>query len=373
MNLLSKKRSILEKYLPGFEGNLAKIPFQKMEQVGNPAIELFRNFGGPGLLIPIEYGGKGISALDAIYVQCAIGSLAPSLAIATTMHHFTAITMIEMTTDELGLQLLKSIASQNLYLSSGFAEGRHNSSILTPFIHARRCTNGIEINGSKKPCSLSSSMDFLTVSVMIPKFSRDTPELAIAVISSDSPGIERRPFWSTSVLVGAESDEVVLKNVVVPEEYISYLGEPGKLDKIQARGFLWFEMMICAAYLGIVSRLVEKVLKDVKGVPSERNLLAIEVESAMSALEGIACTLMSCSDIGESEVARTFFVRYGVQRCIERCSILAAELLGGIAFITSSEVAYLIAASRALAFHPPSRLSASDALDKYLLGNPLKL
>jgi hypothetical protein len=48
-------------------------------------------------------------------------------------------------------------------------------------------------------------------------------------------------------------------------------------------------------------------------------------------------------------------------------------LLGGAAFVTAPDVAYLLAASRALAFHPPSRLHASPALDAYLGEGRLRL
>ena len=37
------------------------------------------------------------------------------------------------------------------------------------------------------------------------------------------------------------------------------------------------------------------------------------------------------------------------------------------------DVAYLLAATRALAFHPPSRATALAALDRYLSGEPLVL
>jgi hypothetical protein len=44
-----------------------------------------------------------------------------------------------------------------------------------------------------------------------------------------------------------------------------------------------------------------------------------------------------------------------------------------MAFIESSEVAYLLAATRALAFHPPSRAAASGPLARYLSGDLLTL
>ena len=215
-------------------------------------------------------------------------------------------------------------------------------------------------------------MDLLTASVSIPNKSGDGSELAVVTIPATTPGIERRPFWTNSVLAGAESDEVILHDVKVPEQLISYTGSSENLDYVQTRGFLWFELLISASYLGIASALVERTIAASKGTPSERTLLGIEVEGAMAALEGVAQSMMvGNSDQGNDQLARTLFVRYAVQRAIERVTAHAVELLGGMAFISSPEVAYLFAAARPLAFHPPSRLSISPSLDKYLAGESL--
>lgn len=74
---------------------------------------------------------------------------------------------------------------------------------------------------------------------------------------------------------------------------------------------------------------------------------------------------------GDTEIAQALFVRYSVQRAIERVVETSAELLGGMAFIRSEEIAYLLSASRALEFHPPSRLSMAPYLDAYLAGESL--
>ena len=91
----------------------------------------------------------------------------------------------------------------------------------------------------------------------------------------------------------------------------------------------------------------------------------------MSALEGVA-RLMLTGDRGESILTQALFVRFAVQQAIARATAHAAELLGGMSFIASPDVAYLLAASRALAFHPPSRLSVAPALDAYLKGEPMQ-
>ena len=156
--------------------------------------------------------------MEAVRIQRAIASRAPSLAIATTMHHFSVATIVEMIAQGSGTgfewMLLEGIAKQNLYVASGFAEGRTGAGILSPNMQVKRTADGVTVSGSKKPCSLSASMDLLTASVSIPSKSGDGSELAVVIIpTANAPGIERRPFWTNSVLAGAESDEVVLHNV----------------------------------------------------------------------------------------------------------------------------------------------------------------
>ena len=373
---LSRERKTLEKFFPGLDEMLLDIPLMEMEsqgkpgEQGNPAIKLFRQFNGPSLLIPARYGGMEVNPLQAIQIQRALGSRSPSLAVATTMHHFTVAMIQEMVSDESNFSLFKQVAEKKLYFSSGFAEGRTGSNIYESRMQVKPTSDGLIISGSKKPCTLSVSMDLMTASIMFPKREGKPDEAALVIIPADSPGIERYVFWGSLALTGTESHEVKLNEVYVPKEDIYNMGDPSQLDTVVSQSFIWFELLASAAYLGIASSLVERTLVASKGIPSERVNLAIEVEGAMSALEGLAYSIMN-GERGDSVVAQALFVRYLVQNVIERVTTRAAELLGGMAFVKSPEVAYLLACTCALAFHPPSRLSVTSGLDNYLFGEPL--
>jgi alkylation response protein AidB-like acyl-CoA dehydrogenase len=372
VNYLKQERATLEGLLPGLDAALAEIPLMEMERPGNPAIPLYRRLGGPGLLIPTRFGGRGASALQAVRAQRAIACRSPSLAVATTMHHFTLATLMEIDPEDPGLEgeLLASVARNNLYVGSGFAEGRAGASIQTSALSMTRAPGGWVVNGSKKPCSLSRSMDLFTLSTPAPA-GIDTG-LAAAIIPADTPGIERRPLWQSLILAGAESDEVVLRDVFLPDKELMPLGGPGRVDAVQQRGTLWFELLITASYLGIASALVERVLLSRKGGADERVSVATEVEGAMAALEGVARAMLD-GERGNDELARMLLVRYAVQSAISRATSLAVELLGGMAFIRSPEVSYLLAASRALTLHPPARPTAGKPLDAFLTGSALVL
>jgi len=89
----------------------------------------------------------------------------------------------------------------------------------------------------------------------------------------------------------------------------------------------------------------------------------------MSAAEGVAHRLMGGMDPARM-LPHALLVRYSVQRAVVEVTNRAADVLGGIAFITDPDVAYLISAARALAFHPPSRGKGMPALGRYVQGEP---
>jgi alkylation response protein AidB-like acyl-CoA dehydrogenase len=372
MNFLKQERQTLEKLLPGLDAALAGFSLMEMERQGNPSIPVYRRLGGPGLLIPERFGGRGASPLQAVQAQRAIACRAPSLAVATTMHHFTLAALLEIDLDNPDLEgeLMTSVAQDNLYMGSGFAESQPGTGIQTSALRMERGPEGILLSGSKKPCSLSQSMDLFTVST--PPLEGMDAGLAVVTIPANTPGLSCRPFWRIPILAGAESDEVVLSRVCVPESEFFPLGGSGRCNPVQQRGLLWFNLLITACYIGIASALVERVLSSDRGDAGERVNLAAEVEGAMAALEGVA-RAMSAGERGNDMLARMLLVRYAIQGAIDRAAALAVELLGANAFIHSPEVAYLLAATRVLSVHPPGRPRAAKRLNEYLNGSLLVL
>jgi alkylation response protein AidB-like acyl-CoA dehydrogenase len=377
MRSLDEARDVCERYHPGMSAALADIPLSESEAVGGPVLNVFREFGGPGLLVPPEYGGAGADALSAARVVRAMASYSPSLGVACTMHHFTVAMLfaLERTAGRLTpaqLDLMAKIAPANLIVASGWAEGRTATNILVPAATARVTEGGYLVNGGKKPCSLSRSMDLLTASVAVQVDGE--PTLAMLLIPADSPGITVHKFWLSSVLAGAESDEVRLTDVFVPSELaVSSVPDTAhRLDDLQTAGFAWFELLTTAVYVGATSALVDQALSRGRGSVTDRAQAAVELESAVSLVEGVARALND-GLTGDAAVSAVLVARYAAQRALRSAADLAAELLGGIAFIRSPDIAYLIAAVRPLAYHPPSRTSTAQALVDYFTGQPLRL
>jgi alkylation response protein AidB-like acyl-CoA dehydrogenase len=374
VRFLANERDTLERFLPGLDDTLAAMPLAQLESPDTRGIQAFREAGGVGLLIPAEHRGRAARPLDAIEIQRAIGSRSPSLAVATTMHHFSAATMLELWRlhQGLGWMLLQAIGEGKLLLASGFAEGVRGQGVLTPTMRARRVDGGVVINGTKKPCSLSRSMDLLTASVLLSGNGAGHDEFAVALVPADAPGVVVEPFWSTSILGGAESDAVRLNEVKVEDDLLVAVGNvgAGELDRVEVAGFLWFVLLITASYLGIASALVERLLTERRGEASARLAAAMELEVAMSSLAGVALRLEA--EGGDAELLLTaILARYGAQDAINRAVACAVEQLGGMSFIRGEDVSYLACASRALAFHPPARPRNAQLLLSALEGEQL--
>ncbi len=375
MSLLDRERRTCEAFLPGLLARLGEIPLSDLEKPAGPGIDLFRAAGGAGLVVPKTHHGLGATALEAARVTRAIAACAPSLAVATTMHQFSVASLVALADSSKGFEwmLLEAVAVDRRLVASGFAEGNPRRGILSPTMTARRDGDNWRLSGAKRPCSLSRSMDLITASVAVPADDGGT-RLGVALIPAASPGIRVEPFWRSWVLAGAESDAVLLEDVEVHPDLIIYpeIGLDGRLDDLQTVGFVWFELLVTACYLGMAAALVERALAAGRAPASDRAAMATAIEAATLMLDGVA----RCVDDGDGDndtLARTLVVRFAAADAIATSVRTAVELLGGMAFITSPDVAYLAAASSAIAFHPPSRASIAENLVDWFAGKPLIL
>jgi alkylation response protein AidB-like acyl-CoA dehydrogenase len=369
---LESERGELERLLPGLDEKLAGFELEELERPGNPGISLLKEARAGNLLVPREYGGLGASPVEGLRVLRAIASRSPSLGIVCTMHNFSMCAFVEYAANsESYRMLLRHIAAHGKLLASGFAEGRSGARPLEMTMKARPGPAGSWIlSGRKKPCTLSKSMDFLTAGVSVTDGSAS--RRGVALVPADSPGIERRPFWNNPVLAGAESDELILNDVIVPHHFVALSRSDDALDPLEELGYLWLQLALSASYVGIGSALVERVLQAKRGEPSDRLGVVVEIESAMSAVEAVARGLSAGEDRAHL-LYRALSSRLAVQASLERSAMRCAELLGGMAFIGKGDVSYLLSATRALAFHPPGRWLAAKAFDSYLGGGLLDL
>jgi alkylation response protein AidB-like acyl-CoA dehydrogenase len=201
---------------------------------------------------------------------------------------------------------------------------------------------------------------------------RITMDRIFYVDRDNSKGIVRRPFWKNPILLGTQSDEVQFDSVYVPHDYVMEVAERGQLSEAVVSAMTNFTLMASSSYLGVASGLLERVLARKSREFGEQMRLVADLETMAAALERVALLCMDGGD-GTDVFAKSLLVRYSTQASIARVTDAALEMLGGMSFVGGPEASYFMAASRALAFHPPSEISMRQHLMEYTAGKPLTL
>ena len=369
---LEEDRSLLERHLPRLAELLGEAELGDLERPESPAIEWFREAGGPALFVPEEFGGQGVGLAQGVRLQRAVASRAPSLAVASTMHHFSVASILDLEDTGSGLEwlLAEAVARGSLLIASGASEGHLGNGIVRPHMTAEGTNEGLLVSGVKKPCSLSGSMDLLFATIRVVE-SRGEDRLAGAVIPRESPGLSVRPFWATPVLAGAQSNEVVLEKVFVPTRAVIEVGPIGATADSLRAAIVWFELLIAASYLGICAALLERALHSSKALTQLGDIVS-EIEAATYALEAVG---QKVDETGRAAglIGPALIARYAAERAIARASVMAIEALGGRAFVSSADIAYLQSASCCLMFHPPARHAAAESIIEFMRGAKVQI
>ena len=297
----------------------------ELEQPGGDALAMFKQAHGPALLVPKEFGGMGASLSEAVHIQRAIGSRSPSLAVATTMHHFSVASLVELTATGGGFEwaMLEAIATNNWLMSSGFAEGKTGQHILAPTMQAKRVDGGLVVQGRQEAVQphLVHGPDERQRRRRGPRRrprqdgGHPHPRQAARASSARSSG--RAGCWPAP-----RATRSCCATCTFPTPSSSTRPRGTGMDPIQSRGFTWFELLIAASYVGVASGLAERVIAGGRGSAEDRVGLATELEAATAALQFAASGLAACGDL-DAELAQALYARYAAERAIERVAMAA--------------------------------------------------
>ncbi|WP_378733900.1 acyl-CoA dehydrogenase [Nocardia brasiliensis] len=359
---LAAARETTERLLPGLLDELDASGESISDRDERSLIPAWVRNDGPLLCTPRELGGLGATAVEAVQVHIAIGSIAPALGAATTMHHLSIAALAEFAEQatETERQMIRQLAVDRQVLASGFSEGRPGGSIFHPTMRATKCDGGYLLTGRKAPCSLSDSMDVIVASVEL-----DTGERAIALVPANSENLTVRPFWRATTLRGAESGLVELDGVFCAEEMVikNALDDTGETELL---GYQWFGLLILGTYLGAAYALLRDTLAregnvDPKGVAGMAGFLpAVE-----NSLIGLAAEL-DAKPVTADSAAELLALREAFDDCIDSLVGKVKMAAGGIAYMRNPDIGYLAEVCTVHRFHPPSMRDSGANLVAWL-------
>lgn len=169
-----------------------------------------------------RYGGRGLSAREAVDVFLALGEGDPSVALLTAMTAFTHLfqDLAPSWPDELYLRVLAESAGRPTLINSINAEPELGAPARggLPATTARRTADGWSVTGHKAFATGSEGLSYHLVWVITDE---DEPRVGRVVVPGGTPGIRIEKTWDHLGLRASSTHDVIYDDVRVPYEYFS--------------------------------------------------------------------------------------------------------------------------------------------------------
>lgn len=207
-------------------------------------IQDLKDTGYTSLSVPKKYGGQEISLYELLRLQekIAEGDGATALSIGWHMGIIKNLAEKEIWREPIFEKLCEAVKKGSL-INGAATEPSTGSPTRGGRPETTAVKNGDRwiINGRKTFTTMSPVLDFFIVSATI----KDNNQVGNFLVPRSAEGVEIEETWDSIALRGTGSHDLLLHNVVVPDEcYVERLGKEGK----RANGWL---LHIPACYLGI--------------------------------------------------------------------------------------------------------------------------
>lgn len=207
-------------------------------------IQDLKDTGYTTLTVPKKYGGNGISLYEMIKLQELIAEGDGSTALAIGWHMGIIYNLNEKNSwkEPIFKFLCEQVMAGSL-INSAATEPKTGSPTRggRPETTAEQKGGRWLLNGRKTFTTMSPVLDYFIVSASL----KGTEEIANFLIPRSAEGLKIEETWDVIAMRGTGSHDLVLEDVIIPEEYMV---EPIKPGKKRAMGWL---LHIPACYLGI--------------------------------------------------------------------------------------------------------------------------
>ncbi len=212
--------------------------------------------------IPEEYGGQGVDLLfNTLYIE-EVSRICPAFTVATLVHGLFTYPVMVYGTEEQRRKYLPPLARGEKHACHATTEPGAGTDVAGIETTAKRSNGGWVINGRKYFISGADKADyFIVLARTSPPPSRKERHkgLTFFIVERGAEGLRVGEKIEVMGIRGSHPSEVILDNVLVPEENI--VGEEGNGFKIAMETYDHGRIGVAAQAVGVAQACFEKTLQ----------------------------------------------------------------------------------------------------------------
>ncbi|MET1016376.1 MAG: acyl-CoA dehydrogenase family protein [Leifsonia flava] len=337
-------------------------------------------------LVPVDFGGLGLSLEQVVLEQVRLGSAAPATALAVNMHLvWTGVAKVLHDRGDSSLDFLLTEAGAGEVFGFGISESGNDLVLFGSTTDAApQPDGGYRFTGTKVFTSLSPAWTRLGT-MGVDTTSPDAPKIVYGFVERADPGVTRKDDWDTLGMRASQSQSTVLDGAYSPANRIIRRLDPGpNPDSLVFAIFSNFEILLAAVYTGVGQRALELAvaaahrrtsLKAGGRSYAQDPDIRWRIADAAIAQDGIRPQLVSLARDVDDQVdhgAQWFPQLVGLKvRATENARHVVDQALrvsGGGSYFAGSELGRLYRDVLAGIFHPSDAESAHSTVANAWLG-----
>ena len=337
------------------------------------------------LTVPPEFGGKGLTLAEMSRETRRLAYHAPATALCLNMHHYWVGLAADLyRAGDHSTDWILEQASQGKVFAAGHAETGNDLPLLYSTTTAEQVEGGYRFHGRKSFGSLTPVWDWLGIHGMD---SSDPNDLKVvhAFMPRSTSGYSIKETWDVLGMRATRSDDTILEDVFVPDEYISRIVPAGfgGADFFILCIFAWALMGFANVYYAIAQRAIDLTLE---AIPQKTSLtmphpmshhaeiqhgiadMILEFETVGPHIEKIAEDWSTGVDYGAAWPSKLVSAKYHAVESAWKIVDRALDLSGGFGMFKKSELERLFRDARAGRFHPANSALTHEIVAKVALG-----
>nr|WP_179580386.1 acyl-CoA dehydrogenase family protein [Leifsonia psychrotolerans] len=337
-------------------------------------------------LVPVEFGGLGLSLAQVSREQIRLAAHAPATALAVNMHLvWTGVAKTLFDRGDHSLDFLLEETGRGEIFGFGVSEPGNDLVLFGSRTDARpEPDGGYRFTGTKIFTSLSPAWTRLGT-MGLDSSNPDEPKIVWAFVDRSEPGISQKNDWDTLGMRASQSQSTVLTGAYARPDRVFRRLDPGpNPDPLIFAIFANFEILLASVYTGIGQRALELAvgaahrrtsLKNDGRALSHDPDIRWRIADAAMAMDGIYPQIESLAadvDAQATHGSRWFPLLAGLKhRATENARHVvdqAVRVSGGSSYFAGNELGRLYRDVLAGIFHPSDAESAHGTVAAAWLG-----